>query len=251
MPERRKLLILGGTGDAAALARQAVDTLGPDVEVMTSLAGRMKSPAALPGGVRVGGFGGSEGLAAYLRDESIDWVIDATHPFAAQITDHALAACVREDVPRLMLVRPPWVLPPDGRWVEVDDMDAAAAAVARLSKRVFLTIGRRGIEAFSQAEDVWFLVRLIEEPEAPLPLADYHVLTGRPPHRLEDEREILAQHRIDCLVTKNSGGDATKAKLVAAQKAGIQMVLIRRPFQPPGEAVHAADEAMAWLKSRV
>ncbi len=249
MPERRRLLILGGTAEAAGLARRAPDALGPGVEVITSLAGRIKRHTELPGTVRVGGFGGSEGLAEYLRGESIDWVVDATHPFAEEISAHALAACLREEVPRLMLVRPPWTPPAGGRWVEVDDMEAAAQTVARLGRRVFLTIGRRGIEAFSGLDDYWFLVRLIEAPEEPLPLAQYRVLTGRPPHALEDERRILSRHRIDCLVAKNSGG-ATEAKIIAAHEAAIPTVLVRRPFQQPGEAVETVDEALRWLTAR-
>lgn len=248
--EPRRLLILGGTAEAALLTGRAAESFAGRMEVITSLAGRLASRPELAGRLQVGGFGGSEGLARYLRQEAIAWVVDATHPFAAEITAHGIAACLREGVPHLMLLRPPWSLPSGGNWIEVDDLEAAAALLPRLGRRVFLTVGRSGLEAFSGCDDVWFLVRLIEDLGA-LPLADYQAVTGRPPFILEDERALLAEHRIQCLVSKHSGGDATLAKIIAASEAGIPVLLVRRPFVPPGEAVDDVDGAMAWLGQRL
>ena len=250
MAAGKKILILGGTGEARELASRAVEKFGTGVEVISSLAGRTAGPEAIAGSVRSGGFGGSEGLAAYLRDENISCVIDATHPFAAEITAHAHAACLRQDVPRLLLERPPWDPPAGGRWVEVKDMAEAAAALPRLGKRVFLTTGRR-VEAFTDVPDTWFLVRLMEAPAEPLPLADHQVIIGRPPFDLADERKIIDEHRIDCLVSKMSGGDATRAKIVAAHDAGIPVLFIARPFLPPGNAVATVHEAIQWLEARL
>lgn len=246
----KTLLILGGTGEARELARRAVEAFGDRARVVSSLAGRTSGPAAIAGTVRTGGFGGSEGLAAYLRDETVACVVDATHPFAAEITAHAHAACLREEVPRLLLERPTWQLPAGGRWVEVKDMAEAAETLPQLGRRVFLTIGRR-LEAFVAVPDTWFLVRLIEEPAEPLPLADHRVIVGRPPFDLAAEKAILEEHRIDCLVAKMSGGEATQAKIVAAHEGGIPTVFIGRPFLPPGDAVATVDEAIQWLEPRL
>jgi precorrin-6A/cobalt-precorrin-6A reductase len=250
MADAKKLLILGGTAEARELARHAVEAFAGRADVVTSLAGRTQGPAAVAGSVRTGGFGGSEGLASYLRDESVACVVDATHPFSAEITAHAHAACLREEVPRLLLERPPWQLPAGGRWVEVADLAEAAATVARLGRRVFLTVGRR-VEAFAEVPDTWFLVRLIEPPAEPLPLPDHQVIVGRPPFDLAAEKAILEEHRIDCLVSKLSGGDATRAKIVAAHEAAIPTLLVARPFLPPGDAVATVHEAIEWLELRL
>lgn len=250
MAAGKKLLILGGTGEARELARHAVEIFGDRIQVVSSLAGRTSGPGAIAGTVRSGGFGGSEGLAIYLRDESVACVVDATHPFAAEITAHAHAACLREEVPRLLLERPTWQLPAGGRWVEVKDLAEAAETLPRVGRRAFLTIGRK-VEAFAGVPDTWFLVRLIEEPAEPLPLPDHQVIFGRPPFDLAAEKAILEEHRIDCLVSKMSGGEATRAKIIAAHEAAIPTIFIRRPFLPPGDAAATVQESLQWLEKRL
>lgn len=251
MAERRlRLLILGGTGEAAALARRVNSELGQRVLPITSLAGRLPDRPDLPGQVRVGGFGGADGLATYLRDERIDLVIDATHPFAAAISTAAAAASAACGVPRLMLVRPPWLPQAADHWVEVPSFEAAAAAVQRLARRVFLASGSGGLKAFAALPDVWFLVRAFAAPVGRLPLAAYELLLARPPFSVEGEAALLARHRIEALVCKNSGG-STAAKLVAARAAAIPVVILQRPALPAGETVPDVEAAMQWLSYRL
>ncbi|OHC74971.1 MAG: cobalt-precorrin-6A reductase [Rhodospirillales bacterium RIFCSPLOWO2_12_FULL_58_28] len=246
-----KLLILGGVAEAADLARKASVALKGKVEVITSLAGRLKHRPDIPGRVRFGGFGGVEGLIDYLKDEAVDFVIDATHPFAETISGHAYVACLSSGVPRLSLIRPPWQAPPHAKWIEMDSLEEVASALPRISRRAFLTVGKGGIEAFSTVKGVWFLVRLIEEPDAPLPLADYQLVTGRPPHTVESERALIDDYGIDALIAKQSGGHMGEAKIIAACEAGIAVVAVSRPPPEPGESVETAEEAMAWLKERL
>jgi len=239
------LLILGGTGEAAALAARAA--LVPQLRVITSLAGRTSAPLAPHGELRRGGFGGADGLAAYLRDAAIDLVVDATHPFAAVISRHAAEACARAGKPSLMLVRPPWQRQSGDRWIEVDDLAGAAAALPGLARRVFLSVGRQELRTFRAVRDCWFLVRLIEPPRAALPLAEAEIITARGPFTVEDERQLMTSRRIEALVSKNSGGDATYAKIAAARELGLPVVMVRRPPPPPGEIVEAVEAALDWI----
>jgi precorrin-6A/cobalt-precorrin-6A reductase len=247
----QRLLILGGTGEAAALARAAASRFGDVLAVTTSLAGRTERPGPIPGQVRIGGFGGPAGLAAYLRDHEINRLIDATHPFAAGISSEARAACDIAGVPRLILVRPPWRRHSLDRWIEVDDMEAAAGIVARIGRRAWLTIGAGEIGAFSAVTGVRFLVRLVDPPRRPLPLRFCQIVVGRGPFALEGERHLIARHAIDVLVCKASGGAATEAKLVAARDYSLPVVMVRRPPPEPGAAVDTVDEALDWLVSPV
>lgn len=247
----KKLLILGGTAEAAELARAAVPALEGRVEVITSIAGRLKPGQDIPGQMRVGGFGGVEGLTDYLKNETIDVVVDATHPFAEIISASAYAACLRAGAPRLLLLRPPWRTSPQTKWVEVDSLQAAAEDLPRMSRRAFLTVGAGGLEAFSKVEGVWFLVRLIKEPEEPLPLADYQLIVARPPHTLESERALIDHHRIDTLVTKQSGGTMGEAKIIAAHETGITTIAVMRPPPEPGPRVETVEEALAWVKELI
>jgi len=243
----KKILILGGTGEAAALARR-LDLETPDgVEIITSFAGRTSNPPVLPGRVISGGFGGIQGLKTFIEQEHINLVIDATHPFADTISDSAYVACTVTNVLRITLARPEWSLPSDGKWVEVDDMAAASEAIETFAKRTFLTIGTRGLDAFADLEQMWFLVRLIEEPTEPLPLTNYQVITGRPPHDLESERQLISGHHIDCLVAKHAGGAATEGKILAALEAQIPIVLIRRPPRLPGHWTESMDDCVEWI----
>jgi len=244
---RLRLLILGGTAEAAALARRADAELGGRIAVITSLAGRLPGRPELPGDVRIGGFGGAGGLAAYLRDAGIHLLIDATHPFAAIISRAAAEACAVQAIPRLMLVRPPWRPQPGDDWREVDSPAEAAALLPGLARRVFLATGPGGAAAFAHLADVWFLLRLFAPPPAPLPLARYETIVARPPFTRDGEAALLARHRIEALVCKNSGGP-TQAKLAAARAAGLPVVILRRPPLPAGEQAADPDAALAWLR---
>jgi precorrin-6A/cobalt-precorrin-6A reductase len=240
---RATLLILGGTAEAVDLA--AACATRSNVEVISSLAGRTRMPVLPPGEVRIGGFGGAEGLARFLVERGIDVVIDATHPFAAQMSAHAERACREARVPRLRLLRPPWVPVPGDRWIEVASLAEAARRLPDLARRVFLTIGRRDLRPFVQL-DLWFLVRTIEAPGV-LPLRQGHWLARRGPFAVEDEIALLQTHAIEALVTKASGGGATYAKLVAARQLGLPVLMIRRPSPPHGPVVGSVAAALAWL----
>jgi precorrin-6A/cobalt-precorrin-6A reductase len=239
-----RLLILGGTAEAVELARACVAR--PGLEVISSLAGRTRTPGLPPGEVRIGGFGGAAGLARFLADRRIDRVIDATHPFAAQIGAHAEQACRKARVPRVRLLRPPWTRQPGDNWIDVADLAEAAQRLPELGRRVFLTVGHQDLGAFARV-DLWFLVRTIEPPGV-LPLRHGQWLAGRGPFAVEDELALLRAHAIDVLVTKASGGAATYAKLAAARQLGLPVVMIRRPPPPPGPVVDCVEAALAWLE---
>lgn len=250
MPAPKRLLILGGTAESRQLAEAATARFGAALAVTTSLAGRTQAAAPVAGELRRGGFGGTAGLLAYLRDARIDLVIDATHPFAAQISANARAACRDAAVPLLVLTRPPWRPGAGDRWIEVDSAPEAAALLPAQGKRVFLTIGHRDLAAFAGLAGVYFLARLIEPPAAPLPI-DCELIFGRGPFTLDHERIIIARHAIDLLVTKASGGVATAAKLAAARAVGIPVVMLRRPNGGGGATVERVEDAVKWLEERL
>jgi precorrin-6A/cobalt-precorrin-6A reductase len=244
-PER--LLILGGTAEAAALARGAVGRFGDALQVTTSLAGRTERPGPVPGQMHIGGFGGPPGLAAFLARHGIDRLIDATHPFAARISTEARLACEQAGVPRLMVLRPPWRRHALDRWIEVDSIAGAAAIVGRVGRRAWLTVGASEIGGFGAATGVRFLVRLVDPPRQPLPLRFYEVIVGRGPFTLIEERHHFEHHAIDVLVCKASGGAATEAKIIAARELGLPVIMIRRPPREPGDAVETIEAALEWL----
>ena len=243
---RQRLLILGGTAEAADLAvRLDVDDR---FDVTSSLAGVTRRPAPLAGVVRRGGFGGSDGLTAYLRDERFDRVVDATHPFARKISIHAAAACRELGIPLLRLERPAWRRHADDHWIEVTDMAAAAAHLPTLGQRVFLSGGRKDLASFAALDGIWFLVRLIEAPAEPLPLDRHQLILARGPFEIDDELRLLRQHKIDAIVAKNSGGAATYAKIAAARTLGLPVVMVRRRPQTSEVAtVPDVEGALAWL----
>jgi precorrin-6A/cobalt-precorrin-6A reductase len=233
-------LILGGTGEARDLAGRLADQA--DLDVVSSLAGRVAAPALPVGTVRVGGFGGVYGLAAYLAAEHIDAVIDATHPFAAGMSLNAAEACRRLGLPLLGFVRPAWAPAAGDRWLSVADMNAAAALCRG---RVLLTVGRQELAPFAAA-DAWFLIRSIDPPKEPLP-AHHMILLARGPFALADEIDLMRAHAIDLVVSKNSGGAATYAKLEAARMLGLPVVMVERPARPASDVASSLDEAVAWL----
>ncbi|MFC4351061.1 cobalt-precorrin-6A reductase [Fodinicurvata halophila] len=238
------LLILGGTQEAAELARRL--TRDTDWRIITSLAGRTRHPATLPGEVRIGGFGGSSGLAEYLRQERIDLVLDATHPFAQKMPGHAERAATLAGVLRIKLLRPAWVPQAEDRWIPVPGLEEAAEALP-VSSRTFLTTGRQELAPFTGRSDVHFVVRLVDRPEDPLPLVQYEVITQRGPFRTDEETGLLTEHRIDCLVSKNSGGSASYAKIEAARNLGLPVVMVERPPIPPGALANSVEEALDWI----
>jgi precorrin-6A/cobalt-precorrin-6A reductase len=244
---RKRLLILGGTAEAAALARGVAARFGDMLQVTNSLAGRTERPGPLPGQIRIGGFGGPRRFAAYLTAHGIDRLIDATHPFATRISAEARLACEEAGVPRLLLLRPPWRRHPLDRWIEVDSLDAAAAIVGCVGRRAWLTVGASEIACFSAATGVRFLVRLVDPPRRHLPLRCYEIITGRGPFTLADERHRLERHAIDVLVCKASGGAATEAKIIAARELSLPVVMVRRPAPEPGQAAETIEAALDWL----
>uniref|UniRef100_UPI0019059121 cobalt-precorrin-6A reductase n=1 Tax=Streptomyces adelaidensis TaxID=2796465 RepID=UPI0019059121 len=227
------ILVLGGTTEARELA--AALTVLAGVRVTTSLAGRVAGPGALEGDVRIGGFGGVEGLAAWLREHHVDAVVDATHPFATGITANAAQAAKATGIPAVVLRRPGWApVPGDGdRWHDTASLAEAATLLPSLGNRIFLTTGRLGLAAFAHLSGLHFLVRSVEPPEPPLP-PHTHVLLARGPFTVDGETALLREHRVDVLVTKDSGGEATAAKLVAARQLGLPVVVVRRPPLPEG-----------------
>ena len=243
-----RILILGGTGEARLLAYRFAGH--DDLVVTTSMAGRTKTPRVPAGTLRSGGFGGPEGLADYLTDEAIDMLIDATHPFAAQISANAARACLVSDVPRLMLIRDPWVAAPGDRWIEAADTEDAARRLTAFSGPVFLAIGRQELAAFAGLGDLHFVLRMVDRPDGPLPISNAKVLRGRGPFLLASEKALLAKHQIAVLVVKNAGGESGHAKLVAAAESGLPVIMIRRPDLPDGERVETVDAALAWVEER-
>ncbi|KOX11142.1 cobalt-precorrin-6A reductase [Streptomyces sp. NRRL B-3648] len=243
------VLILGGTGEARRLA-ELLDG-APGVRLTSSLAGRVAGPRALPGGTRVGGFGGAAGLTAWLREHTVGAVVDATHPFAGTISFHAARAAADARVPLLALRRPGWVPVPGDRWYETDSLEEAARVLPALGRRVFLTTGRMGLAAFADLDALWFLVRSVDAPDPPQPVRT-EVLLDRGPFTLDGERELLRRHRIDVVVTKDSGGAATAPKLTAAREAGLPVVVVRRPPAPEGVPVVPDPESAArWVRERL
>lgn len=239
-----KVLLLGGTGEARALAA----ALHPEVEVISSLAGRVPDPALPVGPVRIGGFGGVDGMRQWVIDERVDAVVDATHPFAATITAHAAQVCAELGVPHLVLARPAWA---PGTAIAVGSDREAAETVARNGySRVFLTTGRSGTRVFEDV-DAWFLIRAVTAPDPDTLPARHELLLSRGPYDYEGELALLREHRIDALVTKNSGGAMTEPKLRAAETAGVPVVMVDRPPLPPGvRAVATVDDAVDWVRAK-
>jgi len=241
-----RILILGGSSEATLLAK----TLAPraDLDAILSLAGRTKNPAPMPLPTRSGGFGGVEGLGAYLRDERIDAVIDATHPFAAQMKCNAAQACAATNTPLCAFTRAPWVAGEGDDWIEVDSATDAANALGETpSKNVFLAIGRQQAGAFAKSPH-HFVLRAIDAPEADLPKS-LDLVLARGPFTVEDEMALMREKRIDVMVSKNAGGDATRAKIEAARELRVPVVMIRRPQTPERPVFENIEDALAWIEA--
>jgi precorrin-6A/cobalt-precorrin-6A reductase len=240
-----RILILGGTAEARQLAGRLAGRA--DLEVTLSLAGRTATPAAQPVPIRVGGFGGADGLAKYLVSERIDVLIDATHPYANVISANAVEAARQSNVPLIALRRPPWIAVSGDRWIEVSDVREAMRALGQTPRRVFVALGRNELEPLRDAPQHFYLIRSVDPVDPPLPLPHVGYVTGRGPFSEADDHALMTEHRIDVVVAKNSGGTATYGKIAAARALGIDVIVLRRPPTPEGAAVETIDGAIAWL----
>ncbi|MCC5781234.1 cobalt-precorrin-6A reductase [Nitratireductor sp. B36] len=246
---KQTLLILGGTGEARRLAARLC--AWGALRVVTSLAGRTSTPKALQGEVRVGGFGGAEGLARYLEGEGIDLMVDATHPFAARMARNATEAARLTGVPLITLMRAAWQPVAGDKWQTASGMAEAATLLGPEPRRVFLAIGRQEVQAFRAAAQHNYLVRSVEPVEPTHLPPNAHCILARGPFSEDDEIALLADHRIDIVVAKNSGGAATYGKIAAARRLGLPVIMIDRP-KPTGAAVVAGvDEAMAAIEAHL
>ncbi len=248
MSAATSVLILGGTHDALDLATRLHER--SHVKPILSLAGRTERPELPPGDVRVGHFGGVDGLVAFLGEREIRAVVDATHPYAAEMSVHAARACRERGVPLVALVRAEWSPVAGDRWFPAPDIDSAVPLACALGRRIFLTVGGRSLAPFAVRGDRWFLIRSIDPPHEPLP-ARCDVILKRGPFALADELALLHANAIDVVVSKQSGGLATYAKIAAARALGLPVVMIERPPRPDVPGVASIEAALLWLEDRV
>ncbi|MEO0379725.1 MAG: cobalt-precorrin-6A reductase [Pseudomonadota bacterium] len=238
------LLILGGTTEATVLGA-AVATAG--LHGTVSFAGRVARPKRQPLPQRIGGFGGVEGLRDYLSGHAITHVIDATHPFAAQMSRNAVAACAQAKVPMIALTRAPWCAQVGDDWTHVPDIAGAVAALDRPAARILLAVGRMHLDDFAPNPQHSYLLRLVDPPSRPPSFPNHHVLVSRGPFTEAADRALMEQHRIDLVVSKNSGGTGAYAKIKAARALGIPVIMIDRPAIPDRAEAYSVSEVMAWL----
>jgi precorrin-6A/cobalt-precorrin-6A reductase len=238
------VLILGGTHEARQLAGRLA--LIDGLHAVSSLAGRVRNPALPAGEVRIGGFGGVSGLAGWLDAHQAVAVIDATHPFAEGISVNAAAACAQTGTPLISLVRPAWTAGATDVWHDVATLSDAVDLLPSLGQRAFLTTGRQGLAAFASLDRMWFLIRCVDPPSGALPPA-HEVILARGPYDEAAELDLMRRHRIDVLVTKNSGGALTEGKLAAARALGLPVVMVSRPPRPDVPRCGSVDEAESWL----
>jgi precorrin-6A/cobalt-precorrin-6A reductase len=239
------ILILGGTAEARILAGALAGRKA--FSATLSLAGRTVEPAPQPVPVRRGGFGGAEGLARYLRDERIDLLIAATHPFAVAISANAAQAACVTGVKLIALRRPSWKKVAGDHWIEVDTIPDAVTAIGEMPRRVFLALGRKELQPFAVAPQHFYLVRSVDPVDPPLAVPHAGYITARGPFSEAEDRALLEQNRIDVVVAKNSGGDATYGKIAAARALGLPVILLKRPTLPEVESVTTVDEVLGWL----
>jgi precorrin-6A/cobalt-precorrin-6A reductase len=241
----QRILILGGTAEARQLAQKLSGR--DDLAVTLSLAGRTATPAPQGVPVRVGGFGGSKGLAQYLAAERINVLIDATHPYAASMSDHAARAAELIDVRLMALRRGPWVAQKGDRWTEVADAQQAVQALGETSRNVFLALGRQELAPFRQAQQHHYLIRSVDPVTPPLAVAHATYITARGPFDEADELELLKRHAIDVIVCKNSGGEASYGKIAAARTLKREVIMIARPKLPDLPSLDTVDEVVDWV----
>lgn len=238
------VLLLGGTTEASALARLLA---ARGVPTTLSYAGRTENPRPQPVPVRVGGFGGVEGLAAYLHAHRVTHLVDATHPFAATMSGNAVAAAERTGVPLLALTRPAWAPQPGVRWQYVADIDAAVAALAGPARRILLALGRMHVAAFAARPQHHYVLRFVDAPAEPPALPDHHLVVDRGPFTPERDQALMTAHGIDLVVCKNAGGSGAEAKLIAARALGVPVLMIDRPALPPRVEVTDPQAVLDWL----
>jgi precorrin-6A/cobalt-precorrin-6A reductase len=241
---RPTILVLGGTTQATALARALSDG---GYDAVFSYAGRVEHPKAQPLPTRIGGFGGVDGLVDYLHDHHITHVIDATHPFAAQMSRNAVEACTKANVALIALTRPEWSAQPGDRWTHVPDMAGAVAALDRAACRVMLAIGKQHVAEFAVRSEHYFLLRMIEQTEATKLFSNSDVVIAKGPFDLAGDLALMRAHNINVLVSKNAGGAAARAKIDAAREIGIEVIMIDRPKLPERTVVSAAADALDWI----
>lgn len=239
--------MLGGSSEASALARLLARRA--DIAAILSFAGRTKDLIVPPIPFRVGGFGGAEGLAAYLRHEAMDVLVDATHPFAETISANAAKAAASAGVPLLVLTRPPWMREASDRWIDVATMEAAVAALGSAPRRVFLTIGRSQLEAFAAAPQHFYLIRSVDPVDPALCLPYRRLVLARGPFDADAEEALMRAEKIDCVVSKNSGGAASYGKLEAARRLGLPVIMVGRPQAPHGAALYAPEDVVARIEA--
>jgi precorrin-6A/cobalt-precorrin-6A reductase len=240
-----RVLVLGGTTEASALAKLLADDARFNTTL--SLAGRTSNPRLQPLATRSGGFGGAEGLARWLREETVGAVIDATHPYAARMSANAVAACAQTGVPLGSIVRPAWQRHEDDSWQIVSSAEAAAAALGKAARRVFLSLGRQDLHAFTSAPQHRYVARTIEAPQQAALPPNIRILQARGPFDRDSEAKLLSDEEIDVIVSKNSGGTATYAKIEAARELDLPVIMIARPDKPAGHVLGSPEETVAWL----
>jgi len=239
-----KILILGGTTEASALATALAER---EVPALFSYAGRVQAPKPQPLPTRVGGFGGVAGLAAFLTEQRITHLVDATHPFAERMSRNAVVAASHSGIPLIALTRSPWAPQAGDRCTPVADVEAAVQALAGPPRRILLAIGRQQLAAFAAQPQHHYLLRLVDAPETPPPLPRHHIVLDRGPFTLDGDLALLREHGIQRVVCKNAGGTGAIAKLDAARRLGVPVVMIERPVPPPRREVHSVDAVLAWL----
>jgi precorrin-6A/cobalt-precorrin-6A reductase len=240
-----KILILGGTTEARLLAERLAHRA--DLDVTLSLAGRTAAPVPHAVPIRVGGFGGAEGLADYLHNERIDGLIDATHPFADTISENAAAAACQTHVRFVALQRPSWTAVAGDRWTEVSNVSEAVDAIGETSRAVFIALGRNELAAFVTAPQHRYLIRSVDPVDPPLPLPSVTYITARGPFSEAADRDLMTAHGIEVVISKNSGGAAAYGKIAAARTLGIAVIMLRRPSALDVPTVGSIDEVIAWL----
>ena len=243
------ILILGGTTEARVLAGRLNER--GDAAITLSLAGRTARPRAQGVPTRIGGFGGAEGLARFLRAENIGILIDATHPYADRISANAARAAVQTGVPFLALRRAPWARDRYDNWIDAESVEHAVAALGPTPRRAFIALGRKEIEPFCAAPQHTYLVRSVDPIDPPLGVPHAVYVTARGPFAAADDRVLLEHHRIDIVVAKNSGGEASYGKIAAARALRLPVVMLRRPVLPDVESVDTIEDALAWLNHAV